>query len=76
MRETGISEPWPIVTIELTTFQLQVIDDALEFARGEVSEWDVPPIDDIRDDIKKIQGRIGRNRSSGVPGFSILRRNR
>ena len=44
MRQVGTSTPWPKVRIELTTFELQVIDDALSFAAGEVEQHDVQTI--------------------------------
>ena len=74
MKEVGISTPWSVVTLEFTTFELQVIDDALRFARDEVEEHDRPPIDGIRRDIAKALNMVERKRSRNVPGFQILRR--
>jgi hypothetical protein len=74
MRTRGTSSPWPTVTVELNTFELQVIDDALAFAAGEVEQYDVQTIALVRDDIKRTLLFVDRQESRRTFGNRILRR--
>ena len=74
MRRQGISSPWTKVTVELTTFELQVIDDALSFAAGEVEEYDVRTIAWLRDDIKRTLKYVEGQERRVTFGDRILRR--
>jgi hypothetical protein len=74
MRFRGMSSPWPTVTVELNTFELQVIDDALSFAAGEVEKYDVQTIAWVREDIKRTLARVDKQKSRRVFGRPILRR--
>ena len=74
MRPKGMSSPWPTVTVELNTFELQVIDDALSFAAGEVEKYDLPTIANVRNDIKRTLAYVDREPSRRVFGRPILRR--
>ena len=74
MRNVGISTPWPKVTMELTTFDLQVIDDALSFAAGEVEDYDLQTIAWIRDDIKRTLKYVDGQETRKTFGRQILKR--
>jgi hypothetical protein len=74
MRLRGLSSPWPVVTVELNTFELQVIDDALSFAAGEVEKYDVQTIAVVRDDIKRALKYVENIQVRRTFGQRILRR--
>lgn len=74
MKRAGLSSPWPVVTIELNTFELQVIDDALSFAAGEVEKYDVQTIAWVREDIQRTLKWVEDKQERRTFGKRILSR--